>query len=187
VALALPALDLYLGQQDNGALPRSTDARRAFDGLTTGFGPGTNGPLLISVDLSRQPASLDQANLDKLSTQEKSKKSKATKQANDQELQIAGKLEAEGLPPAQAKSQAGPRTQRPELLDRGRRVVPRARRRLRGRADRAGGAAAARCLVRRSRTVRNSRPQPRRQETATDCSGFGTMGAAGFEPATSHV
>jgi putative drug exporter of the RND superfamily len=30
--LALPALDLYLGQQDNGALPKSTDARQAYDG-----------------------------------------------------------------------------------------------------------------------------------------------------------
>ena len=38
--LALPALDLYLGQQDNGALPKSTDARQAYDGLTTAFGPG---------------------------------------------------------------------------------------------------------------------------------------------------
>ena len=28
VALALPALDLYLGQQDNGALPESTEARK---------------------------------------------------------------------------------------------------------------------------------------------------------------
>jgi putative drug exporter of the RND superfamily len=30
--LALPALDLYLGQQDNGALPKITDARQAYDG-----------------------------------------------------------------------------------------------------------------------------------------------------------
>src|SRR5262245_27662105 len=39
VVLALPALDLYLGQQDNRAMPESTDARRANDGLTAGFGP----------------------------------------------------------------------------------------------------------------------------------------------------
>ena len=31
-ALALPALDLYLGQQDNGALPKSTDARARTTG-----------------------------------------------------------------------------------------------------------------------------------------------------------
>ena len=36
----LPALDLYLGQQDNGAMPESTDVRRASDGLTAGFGAG---------------------------------------------------------------------------------------------------------------------------------------------------
>jgi RND superfamily putative drug exporter len=56
VALALPTLDLYLGQQDNGALPTSTESRRAYDGLTAAFGVGANGPLLISVDLSAQPA-----------------------------------------------------------------------------------------------------------------------------------
>jgi len=114
VALALPALNLYLGQQDNGALPQSTDARRAFDGLSTGFGPGTNGPLLISVDLSKQPAKADQANLDKLSTQEQDNKDKATKQATGQETKIAGQLEAQGVPPAQAQSQAKAQVQ-PQL------------------------------------------------------------------------
>ena len=53
VALALPTLDLYLGQQDNGALPTSTEARRAYDGLTASFGVGANGPLLVSVDMSQ--------------------------------------------------------------------------------------------------------------------------------------
>ena len=46
VALALPALGLYLGQQDNGALSKSTEARKAYDGMTTAFGAGSNGPLL---------------------------------------------------------------------------------------------------------------------------------------------
>jgi RND superfamily putative drug exporter len=55
-ALALPALSLYLGQQDNGALPNDTQARRAYDGMTTAFGAGANGPLLVAVDLSAQPA-----------------------------------------------------------------------------------------------------------------------------------
>ncbi len=106
VALALPALDLYLGQQDNGALPRSTDARRAFDGMTAAFGPGANGPLLISVDLSAKPAAPDQKNLDKLSTDEQDNKDKANKQATAKEQQIAGGLEAQGVPPAQAQQQA---------------------------------------------------------------------------------
>ncbi|WP_051223008.1 MMPL family transporter [Conexibacter woesei] len=56
LALALPALSLYLGQQDNGALPNDTQARRAYDGMTTAFGAGSNGPLLVAVDLSAQPA-----------------------------------------------------------------------------------------------------------------------------------
>jgi RND superfamily putative drug exporter len=55
-ALAVPALTLYLGQQDNGALPTDTQARRAYDGMTAGFGPGANGPLLVAVDLADQPA-----------------------------------------------------------------------------------------------------------------------------------
>ncbi|HKE80484.1 MAG TPA: MMPL family transporter [Solirubrobacteraceae bacterium] len=56
VALAIPTFDLYLGQQDNGALPTDTNARQAYDGMTAGFGVGANGPLLISVDLSKEPA-----------------------------------------------------------------------------------------------------------------------------------
>jgi uncharacterized membrane protein YdfJ with MMPL/SSD domain len=114
VALAVPALDLYLGQQDNGALPTSTDARRANDGMTKGFGAGANGPLLISVDLSKQPAKADQANLDKLSTQEQDQKDKAQKQATGQEAQIAGQLEATGVPAAQAQQQAQSQVQ-PQL------------------------------------------------------------------------
>jgi putative drug exporter of the RND superfamily len=113
-ALAVPTRDLYLGQQDNRAMPTSTDARRASDGLTAGFGPGTNGPLLISVDLSHKPAKADQANLDKLSTQEQDQKDKANKQASQQEQQIAGQLEAAGLPAAEAQQQAHAQVQ-PQL------------------------------------------------------------------------
>ena len=63
VALALPTLDLYLGQQDNGALPTDTEARRAYDGLTAAFGVGANGPLLVSVDMSAKPAKKDDPRL----------------------------------------------------------------------------------------------------------------------------
>ena len=75
VALALPVLDLYLGQQDNSAMPESTDARQANDGMTAGFGAGSNGPLLLSVDMSKQPAKADQKNLNKLSSDESDQKS----------------------------------------------------------------------------------------------------------------
>jgi putative drug exporter of the RND superfamily len=48
VVLALPIFQLELGQNDISALPKSTTARQAYDGLTKGFGPGVNGPLLIA-------------------------------------------------------------------------------------------------------------------------------------------
>jgi len=48
VVLALPIFQLELGQNDISALPKSTTARQAYDGLTRGFGPGVNGPLLIA-------------------------------------------------------------------------------------------------------------------------------------------
>jgi RND superfamily putative drug exporter len=46
--LAIPFLQLELGQNDLGALPKSTTARQNYDSLTKGFGPGVNGPLLIA-------------------------------------------------------------------------------------------------------------------------------------------
>jgi putative drug exporter of the RND superfamily len=114
VTLALPVRDLYLGQQDNGALPTSTEARRAYDGLTAGFGVGANGPLLVSVDLSKKPAKADQGQLDKIDQQESDQKKQAEQKADAQEQQTAAGLEAQGVPPAQAQSQAQAQVQ-PQL------------------------------------------------------------------------
>ena len=114
VALALPTLDIYLGQQDNGALPKSTEARKASDGMTAGFGAGSNGPLLLSVDMSKQPAKADQSQLDKISSGEKDQKDKANQQAQQQEQQVTEQLEAQGVPPAQAQQQAQAQVQ-PQL------------------------------------------------------------------------
>ena len=114
VALALPTLDIYLGQQDNGALPQSTEARKASDGMTAGFGAGSNGPLLLSVDMSKQPAKADQSQLDKISSGEKDQKDKANQQAQQQEQQVTEQLEAQGVPPAQAQQQAQAQVQ-PQL------------------------------------------------------------------------
>jgi putative drug exporter of the RND superfamily len=50
VVLALPIFQLELGQNDISALPKSTTARQAYDGLTQGFGPGVNGPLLVAAE-----------------------------------------------------------------------------------------------------------------------------------------
>jgi RND superfamily putative drug exporter len=114
VVLALPVLDLYLGQQDNAAMPESTDVRQASDGMTAGFGAGSNGPLLLSVDLSKQPAKPDQKNLDKISSDESDQKDKAKKKADQQEQQLTEQLEGEGLPPQQAQQQAQAQVQ-PQL------------------------------------------------------------------------
>ena len=59
LVLAIPLLDLELGQNDISALPKDTTARQAYDGLTEGFGPGYNGPLLIASEFS-SPAEAEQ-------------------------------------------------------------------------------------------------------------------------------
>jgi uncharacterized membrane protein YdfJ with MMPL/SSD domain len=49
VLLALPALHLRLGLPGANTQPTSSTERRAYDLLTTGFGPGFNGPLTIVI------------------------------------------------------------------------------------------------------------------------------------------
>jgi putative drug exporter of the RND superfamily len=49
--LAVPVLQLHLGQSDVGALPTSTTARQAYDLIAKGFGAGTNGPMLVAAKL----------------------------------------------------------------------------------------------------------------------------------------
>jgi len=49
--IAIPTLNLELGASDDGELPTDTTARQAFDLISEGFGPGTNGPLLVGVEL----------------------------------------------------------------------------------------------------------------------------------------
>ena len=44
VVLALPVLNLELGQSDTGALPKYTTARQAYDLITEGFGAGRQRP-----------------------------------------------------------------------------------------------------------------------------------------------
>jgi RND superfamily putative drug exporter len=51
LALSLPALGMRLGFPDAGNDPPSTMTRQAYDLNTEGFGPGTNGPLVIVADL----------------------------------------------------------------------------------------------------------------------------------------
>jgi len=54
--IALPALHLRLGLPDAGTKPKSDTERRAYDLLTSGFGPGFNGPLTLVVDVSKRPS-----------------------------------------------------------------------------------------------------------------------------------
>jgi RND superfamily putative drug exporter len=51
IPLTIPLLSLDLGQQDVAALSSTTTARKAYDLLAKNFGPGINGPLLVSVSL----------------------------------------------------------------------------------------------------------------------------------------
>ncbi len=46
--LAIPLLQLELGQNDISALPKDSTSREAFEGMKDGFGPGAYGPLLIA-------------------------------------------------------------------------------------------------------------------------------------------
>ena len=69
LVLAIPALSLDLGQTDDGAAAKGSKTRESYDALTSGFGAGVNGPLLVAVRLS-QPATNDQASLDKLKQKE---------------------------------------------------------------------------------------------------------------------
>jgi RND superfamily putative drug exporter len=57
LALAYPALDMRLGFPDAGNDPPDTMTRQAYDLNTEGFGPGTNGPLIIAADLPDAGAS----------------------------------------------------------------------------------------------------------------------------------
>jgi RND superfamily putative drug exporter len=51
IVLALPLLSMRLGLPDDGSLPGSDTQRRAYDLLAEGFGPGSNGPLTLVVNL----------------------------------------------------------------------------------------------------------------------------------------
>ncbi|MEV6974413.1 MMPL family transporter [Kitasatospora sp. NPDC093806] len=56
---ALPVLGLRVGLPDDGSLPPGRTERRAYDLVAEGFGPGTNGPLVIAADPAGDPGVLD--------------------------------------------------------------------------------------------------------------------------------
>ena len=59
--LAIPVLDLQLGMPGDATASPTTTQRRAYDTLAQGFGPGFNGPLVVTADLSRLPNQQDRA------------------------------------------------------------------------------------------------------------------------------
>ena len=59
LALAAPALGMRLGFPDAGNDPPDTMTRQAYDLQTEGFGPGSNGPLVIAAELPDPSAEAD--------------------------------------------------------------------------------------------------------------------------------
>ncbi|MFM8519150.1 MAG: MMPL family transporter [Solirubrobacterales bacterium] len=53
--LAYPTLKLEFGQVDTGEGPKDAQATKAYDLLSAGFGPGSNGPILVAVRLDGKP------------------------------------------------------------------------------------------------------------------------------------
>ena len=102
VVLALPLLNLHLGQSDTGAMPESTTARQAYDGLSKGFGAGANGPLLVAAELG-SPAKPDQKNLNEID--------KKQKQLDQQQQQIEQSALMQGATQQQAQAEAQQQTQ----------------------------------------------------------------------------
>ncbi|MEU4195048.1 MMPL family transporter [Kribbella sp. NPDC026611] len=53
LALAAPVFALRVGTPDAGTLPAQRTERRAYDLVAAGFGAGSNGPLVVAVDISK--------------------------------------------------------------------------------------------------------------------------------------
>jgi RND superfamily putative drug exporter len=51
--VAIPAASLALALPDGGSQPTGTTARSAYDIVSTEFGPGRNGPLIVTVDITQ--------------------------------------------------------------------------------------------------------------------------------------
>jgi uncharacterized membrane protein YdfJ with MMPL/SSD domain len=117
IALALPVRHLHLGQTDNGALPTTTQSRQSYDTMTEGFGSGSNGPMLVAVNLSK-PAHNDQADLNKLrnqeqkSTQQEISKQQAKAQKTIQQQAEKSQKEAKQKINAEAQQQQQEATQK---------------------------------------------------------------------------
>jgi RND superfamily putative drug exporter len=63
IALALPVLSLRLGFTDAGNDPAGSQTREAYDLVAKGFGPGSNGPFVLAVQLPKGADAGDLAGL----------------------------------------------------------------------------------------------------------------------------
>jgi putative drug exporter of the RND superfamily len=106
VVLAIPILNLELGQQDNAQMPKDTEIRQSYDLLTNGFGPGVNGPFLIAVDFGSDPAHSDTKKLNQVEAKQKQQQQKQKQQQQQAIQQQTQKLVAEGVPESQAQQEA---------------------------------------------------------------------------------
>jgi RND superfamily putative drug exporter len=61
IVLALPLLAIRLGASDEGNFAEDTTTRQAYDLLSDGFGPGSNGPLML---VSVAPEGLEESTVD---------------------------------------------------------------------------------------------------------------------------
>ena len=61
IVLAIPFFSQRLAFSDEGNYPEETTTRKAYDLLAAGFGPGFNGPLLLSTEIPEgtDPATLE--------------------------------------------------------------------------------------------------------------------------------
>ena len=60
LVFAVPVTSLRLGQPDDGNQPESRTQRAAYDKLSEAFGPGSNGPFLLAVDIPKGAAENEQ-------------------------------------------------------------------------------------------------------------------------------
>jgi uncharacterized membrane protein YdfJ with MMPL/SSD domain len=102
VVLAIPLLSLTLGQSDTSVMPKSTTVRQSYDALTSAFGAGTNGPLLVAVKFPT-PAKPDPSQQQAVQKQQQ--------QLTQKQQQIAAQAEAQGATPQQAQAKATQETQ----------------------------------------------------------------------------
>ena len=105
VLIAIPALDLRLGAEDYGQLPKDTTDRQAYDALTKGFGAGTNGPLLIAVKNDGKPFASDPNQVASIQQQQAALQQQVaaeggtpTPQQQTQEQQLAEELQIAETP-----------------------------------------------------------------------------------------